>query len=98
MEKLILIRHGQTDYTLQRRYCGHEDIPLNDYGIKQVTRLRKRLNNIRIDNVYSSNLKRALETAQILFGTTNNIIMKINNQSLMFFIIHPVKEIQMELD
>ncbi|NQU95018.1 MAG: alpha-ribazole phosphatase [Candidatus Omnitrophica bacterium] len=67
MKKLILIRHGETDYTTQRKYCGHENIPLNAQGIKQAKRLRSRLKNIQIDAIYSSDLLRAFETAKLVF-------------------------------
>ncbi|MCQ9207675.1 MAG: histidine phosphatase family protein [Omnitrophica bacterium] len=67
MKKLILIRHGETEYTRQRRYCGHGDIPLNIKGIEQAKRLRAKLKNIKIDIIYSSDLKRALQTAKIAF-------------------------------
>lgn len=67
MKRLILIRHGETDYTLNRKYCGHEDIPLNAEGIKQAECLLARLKNLKIDRVYSSDLKRAVQTAKIVF-------------------------------
>lgn len=35
MTKLILIRHGETDYNLQNKYCGFTDPPLNEPGIQQ---------------------------------------------------------------
>ncbi len=74
MKKLILIRHGETDYTLQRRYCGHEDISLNARGIEQANYLRYKLKNIKVDRVYSSDLKRTFQTAKIIFQ--NKIIYK----------------------
>lgn len=67
MKKLILIRHGETDYTLQRKYCGHEDILLSANGIQQAKCLGAKLEKIKIDRVYSSDLGRALQTAEIVF-------------------------------
>jgi len=67
MKRLILIRHGETDYTKAKRYCGHENTPLNAKGIKQVKRLGKRLKNMKVDKVYCSSLKRTRETAEIVF-------------------------------
>lgn len=67
MRKLILIRHGDTDYTLNKRYCGQRNTPLNKRGIAQAKRLRKKLKGLRIDKVYSSDLKRAYQTAEIVF-------------------------------
>lgn len=74
MKKLFLIRHGETDYTLHRKYCGQKNIPLNANGIKQANYLRTKLKNIKIDKVYSSDLKRAFQTAKIVFQ--NKIVHK----------------------
>lgn len=65
--RLILIRHGLTDYNLENRYCGFSDPPLNDKGVWQAKKLADRLKNLKIDNIYSSDLKRAYETAEIIF-------------------------------
>jgi len=74
MKKLILIRHGETDYTLQRKYCGHENVALNATGIEQAKYLRSKLKNIKIDMLFSSDLKRAFQTAKIAFP--KRIILK----------------------
>lgn len=75
MTRLILIRHGETDYNLQNRYCGFTNPPLNNSGILQSKRLAAGLKDIRIDKVYSSDLKRAYQTAEIIFE--NNPIEKL---------------------
>lgn len=67
MARLILIRHGETDYNLQSRYCGFSNPPLNNKGIWQAKRLAVRLEDISIEKVYSSDSKRAYETAEIIF-------------------------------
>ncbi len=67
MARLILIRHGETDYNLHRRYCGFSNPPLNDKGRQQAKILATKLEGVRIDKIYSSDLKRASETAQIIF-------------------------------
>lgn len=67
MTRLILIRHGETDCNLKRVYCGASDPFLNDRGIWQSKRLAARLKDTAIDKVYSSDLKRAYETAGIVF-------------------------------
>jgi alpha-ribazole phosphatase len=65
---LILIRHGETDYSSARRYCGFSDPPLNEEGIRQSRRLAARLRSTRIDKVYASDLMRARQTAEIIFA------------------------------
>ena len=67
MTRLILIRHGETEYNLQARYCGCSNPPLNNKGKRQSELLANRLKNQRIDKVYSSDLLRAYQSAKIIF-------------------------------
>lgn len=83
MARVILVRHGETDYSLQNRYCGFSDPPLNDRGIWQAERLAYRMRNEKVDIVYSSDLKRAYETAKIVFK--NKIVDKLANFREMNF-------------
>jgi len=69
--KLILIRHGITDWNKKRRYCGYKDVNLSRDGKLEVIKLRKRIKNISFDRVYCSDRKRALQTRAILFGGGN---------------------------
>ncbi|TDX52984.1 alpha-ribazole phosphatase [Orenia marismortui] len=64
--KLILIRHGETKWNKAGRFQGNKDIELNSAGRKQAEKLGKGLADEKIDAIYSSNLSRAYETAQIL--------------------------------
>jgi broad specificity phosphatase PhoE len=68
MTRLILIRHGETKYNSQKRYCGFSNPPLNRKGISQVKRLSRKLWKLRIHRVYSSDLKRACQSAGLIFG------------------------------
>jgi len=65
--RLILIRHGETDYNVEKKYYGFSDPPLNDIGTWQAERLYERLKTDKIDTIYSSDLKRAYHTAKIAF-------------------------------
>lgn len=71
MVRLLLIRHGETEYNSQHRYCGFSDPPLNDKGIWQCKRLAVRLKDTTIDKVYSSDLLRVRQTARIIFGVSS---------------------------
>jgi len=80
MLKLILIRHGETDYTCAKRFCGAIDAPLNNAGIGQAQRLAKLLGRKTIDVVYTSPLVRAVQTAGIIFGKRS---VKIHKSALL---------------
>jgi len=64
--RLILIRHGETDWNVEKRYQGQEDPPLNRRGRDQAQWLAEALSGIPLDVLYSSPLARARETAQTL--------------------------------
>ena len=71
---IYIVRHGQTDSNvLKNRYGGRVDVLLNDTGREEAKKLKRDLEGITFDRVYSSPLKRALETAQIISG--NDIII-----------------------
>jgi len=64
--KFILVRHGQTDFNIHRRFGGHTDVPLNDTGIKQAEMASKKLKTEEIDKAYCSDLSRAKKTAEAI--------------------------------
>ena len=68
---IYLVRHGQTDWNLEGRYQGRIDIELNSKGREQAIEIKEKLKEIKFDKVFSSPLKRALETAKII--TDNDI-------------------------
>lgn len=61
---LYIFRHGQTDWNLQKRWQGHSDVPLNEQGLEQAKRLGKFLSQKKLDIIYTSDLERAVQTAQ----------------------------------
>jgi len=75
--KLILIRHGQTQWNLRKRYCGFTDIGLNAAGRQQATRLQKKLKSQAIDRVYVSDRERAIQSAKIIFKGRKIIVVPV---------------------
>lgn len=69
--KVFLVRHGQIDYGSEKRYIGITDLPLSDAGIRQVTRLKEFFSGIEIEKVFTSPLKRCMQTADILLEGSN---------------------------
>jgi probable phosphoglycerate mutase len=68
MTEILLIRHGETAWNAERRLQGHLDIALNAEGERQAAALGRALAEERIDALYSSDLRRAMQTAQGVAG------------------------------
>ncbi len=65
MKTVHFIRHGETEQNAQKVWQGHTDTPLNKKGLKQAKLLSERISS-RVTKVYSSDLKRASQTASFL--------------------------------
>jgi alpha-ribazole phosphatase len=69
MTRLVLVRHGQTDWNAEGRYQGHNDLPLNAIGWAQADAAARQLSGHLFEAIYSSDLRRAYETASIIAGS-----------------------------
>ncbi|MFC4736008.1 histidine phosphatase family protein [Bacillus daqingensis] len=64
--KLYIVRHGQTEWNVEKRMQGWGDSPLTQTGIRDAGLLRERIKEVPFDEAWASPLKRAEQTADIL--------------------------------
>ena len=67
MNKLILLRHGQSQWNFENKFTGWKDVPLTEKGQNEARKAGQLIkkHKIKIDKIFSSNLQRANETAEI---------------------------------
>jgi broad specificity phosphatase PhoE len=66
MTTLLLVRHGETDWNADGRLQGQTDRPLSDFGRRQARQLADEIGGEELEAIYSSDLARARETAEIV--------------------------------
>jgi len=71
MTEIILVRHGETEWNIKEIFRGRIDIELNETGIKQAELLAEYLSQVEMEAIYSSPLKRALKTAEVIASYHN---------------------------
>ena len=64
--RLWLVRHGLTEWNTQQRFCGHSDVPLSERGRVQARWLAGQLQDEALSTIYTSDLERARETAEMI--------------------------------
>ena len=79
--RLLLIRHGETSANAEGRLQGHLDISMSERGRRQSEQLAERLSRLSFDAIYSSPLKRARETADII--ADRNGLTPVDRPALM---------------
>lgn len=77
---IYLIRHGESEANINKKFCGITDVELSGTGIKQAINAGEKLKEETIHNIFSSPLRRAQNTAEIIAGiigfNKNNIIIE----------------------
>lgn len=68
--RLVIVRHGVTDWNAGGRLQGRTDIPLNEEGSRQAEAIARRLAGYGLDRILSSPMRRAMETARPAARTT----------------------------
>ena len=80
--RIILVRHGETDWNKEGRFQGQIDIPLNEVGKNQAQKASNYLKSIDFNKAYSSSMSRPFETAKIILGKKSTLnILKIDELS-----------------
>ena len=74
-QKVVLIRHGETKWALEGRHTSFTDLPLTEKGREEAHLLQRALNSWQFKQVFSSPLKRALETCE-LAGFADGVIVE----------------------
>jgi ribonuclease H / adenosylcobalamin/alpha-ribazole phosphatase len=71
----VLLRHGQTPMSVQKRYAGRSDVPLTDAGVQQAAAAAKRLASAGLGVIVTSPLLRAVQTAQEVAAVTSAAVV-----------------------
>jgi 2,3-bisphosphoglycerate-dependent phosphoglycerate mutase len=66
MAKLVLVRHGQSQWNLENRFTGWVDVPLSEKGEEEARRSGRELKGITFQKAFTSKLKRAQETLRLI--------------------------------
>ncbi len=77
--RLILVRHGETNWNLEGRFQGQIDIPLNNNGKQQALAAESFLKDIPIDKAFSSSMSRPQETGAIILNSHPDIKLELKN-------------------
>ena len=65
-KRLILVRHAEVELRYAGRFVGSSDVPLSDLGLRQAAALARSLRKNRVDQLFASPLRRAVQTAEFL--------------------------------
>lgn len=82
MPQLILVRHGQSIWNLENRFTGWVDVPLTDQGQEEARNAGKKLHGADIDVAYTSVLRRAQHTLDLILETMGVEVPVIRDQAL----------------
>jgi probable phosphoglycerate mutase len=77
---VYLIRHGETLWNIEKRLQGQLDSPLTGDGLLQASMLAGRFSSVRFDAVYSSDLGRARQTAEIISSRSNHVAVTFDDR------------------
>lgn len=77
--KLYIIRHGQTEWNVERRLQGWKNSELTESGRRNAERLAEKLKDVDFDKIYTSTQKRAIDTGNIIKGDRDIELITLEN-------------------
>src|SRR5512143_2464728 len=81
--RLVLVRHGQSQWNLENRFTGWVDVPLSDLGREEARRAGRHLKGIQFDQAFTSDLRRAQDTLKLILEEIGqNGLPTTNDQAL----------------
>jgi broad specificity phosphatase PhoE len=79
VQRLWLVRHGITAWSSEGRLCGHQDVPLSVEGRVQADWVAQRLSSVRLSAVYTSDLLRAVQTAECIARRSPSMVAVVSS-------------------
>ncbi|MGZ8422126.1 MAG: 2,3-bisphosphoglycerate-dependent phosphoglycerate mutase [Nitrospira sp.] len=83
MSKLVLIRHGESQWNLENRFTGWVDVPLSPKGIEEAKAAGKKLAGFTFDRAFTSVLARATETLRIILEAIGQATIPIEKDKAL---------------
>lgn len=83
MSRLVLIRHGESQWNLENRFTGWVDVPLSPKGIEEAKAAGKKLADFKFDRAFSSVLARANETLRLVLETIGQATIPIEKDKAL---------------
>lgn len=83
MARLVLLRHGESQWNLENRFTGWVDVPLSPKGIAEAKQAGEKLRGFTFDRAFTSVLSRANETLRIVLETTGQPTIPIEKDKAL---------------
>lgn len=83
MSRLVLIRHGESQWNLENRFTGWVDVPLSPKGIEEAKAAGKKLAEFKFDRAFSSVLARANETLRLVLESIGQTTIPIEKDKAL---------------
>ena len=77
MGKLVLVRHGQSQWNLENRFTGWVDVPITEKGAQEAVRAGRELKGVKFDVAFTSELLRAQQTLELILKESGQPLIPI---------------------